>query len=144
VSEPTPSEPKPRRTGSRGLLLLAALVCCGEALALLVLAVIEVLSLSSNRLVVGITTTIFFALYAVGLAAAAAGLARARSWARAPLMLSELIQAGLAWSFHGPGTEVVAVLLAVSAIFVIVVLVLPSTTAALYGERGAGDPTAGV
>ena len=56
-------------------------------------------------------------------------------------MLSELIQLGLAWSFHGPGTELVAALLAVSAIFVIVVLLLPSTTTAMYGDRGAGGPT---
>ena len=119
------------------LLRLAALVCLAEGAALVVLAVIEVVNLDSGRLVVGITTTIFFVLYAAGLVAAAIGLARARSWARAPLMLSELIQVGLAWSFHGPGTDPVAPLLAVSALFVIVVLVLPSTTTALYGDREA-------
>jgi hypothetical protein len=120
---------------------VAALVCLVEAAALAVLAVIEVATLDSERLVAGVTTTVFFALYAVGLAVAALGLARARSWSRAPLMLSELIQIGLAWSFHGPGTNAVAVLLFASAAFVIVVLVLPSTTLALYGLRGADGTT---
>jgi hypothetical protein len=138
VTEPRSGQPSGPRTAS--LLRLAALVCCGEAAAALVLAVIELATLDSDRLVVGITTTIFFVVYAFALVAAAAGLARARSWARSPLMLAELIQLGLAWSFHGPGTEVVAALLAVTAIFVVVVLVLPSTTTALYGERGADDP----
>jgi hypothetical protein len=129
-------------TGLR--LRLAALVCLCEAGALVVLAVIEIANLSSSRLVLDVTTTIFFVLYATGLVVAAVGLARARSWARAPLMLSELIQLGLAWSFHGPGTDVVALLLAVSAIFVIAVLVLPTTTTALYGERGGGGTTSRV
>jgi hypothetical protein len=140
VNAPVPSRSSDATTG-RGLLQLAALICAGEAVALLALAVIEVVSLDSNRLLIGITTTIFFVVYALGLAAAAAGLARARSWARAPLMLAELIQLGLAWSFHGPGTDWVAVVLAVPAVFVIVVLLLPSTTAALYGDPGAGDTT---
>ncbi len=126
--------------GSSRWMRLAALVCACEAVVFLVLAVVELASLDSDRLIAGITTTIFFVVYAVGLLAAAAGLARARSWARSPLMLFELIQLGLAWSIHGPGNDVVAVLLAVSAIFVIVVLLLPTTTAALYGERGTGDP----
>ena len=122
---------------TRHWLRLAALVCLVEAAALVVLAAVEIAHLTSGRLVVGVTTTIFFVAYSLGLAVAARGIARARSWARAPLMLSQLIQLGLAWSFHGPGTDWVAALLAVSALFVIVVLVLPATTAALYGDSGA-------
>ena len=135
--------PTPEPAGDRGITLLrgAALVCLLEGVALAALAIIEVATLDSARLVAGVTTTIFFVLYAVGLTVAAVGLARAQSWSRAPLMLSQLIQLGLAWSFHGPGTEAVAAVLAGSAIFVIVVLVLPSTTTALYGERGAGGTT---
>jgi hypothetical protein len=125
------------------LLRAAALVCLGEAVALAVLAVVEIATLDTSRLVAGITTTVFFVLYGAGLAAASVGLARARSWSRAPLMLSQLIQLGLAWSFHGPGTDAVAALLAVAAGFVIVVLVLPSTTLALYGERSAGGSPGG-
>lgn len=121
------------------LLTSAALVCLLEAAALVALAVVELANLATGRLVVGVTTTIFFLGYALGLAVAAWGLSRARSWARAPLMLAELIQLGLSWSFHGPDTEWIAALLAVSAGFVIVVLLLPSTTVALYGAQGRDD-----
>ncbi|MEJ7629428.1 MAG: hypothetical protein WKF54_07540 [Nocardioidaceae bacterium] len=121
------------------LLTSAALVCLLEAAALVALAVVELANLATGRLVVGVTTTIFFLGYALGLAVAAWGLSRARSWARAPLMLAELIQLGVSWSFHGPDTEWIAALLAVSAGFVIVVLLLPSTTVALYGAQGRDD-----
>ncbi len=132
----TANTPHPSREpdSRRSLLMLAALVCLGEVAALLVLTVVEVANLSSSRLVAGTTTAVFFLLYALGLGAAAVALVAVRGWARAPLMLSQLIQLGLAWSFHGPDTDWVATLLALSAIVVLVVLVLPSTTAALYGR----------
>ncbi len=123
------------------LLRVAALVCLLEAAALVALAVVEVFSLSSARLVVGVTTTIFFLVYAAALAMAARALAGARSWARAPLLLSQLIQLGLAWSFHGSNTDWISVVLAVPALFVTVVLLLPRTTATLYGAGHDDTPT---
>jgi len=120
------------------LLKVAALICLVEAAALLVMAVVEIASLDSNRLAVGLTTTVFFAVYAIGLACCALALARARSWARAPLLLAQLIQLGLAWSFFGSSTALVAVLLAVPAVFVAVVLVLTATAEVLYGPRDPG------
>lgn len=128
--------PAPRIAGVSAprLLSLAALVCLLEAAALVTLAGVELATLATDRLAVGVTTTTFFLVYALGLATAAVGLLRARSWARAPLMLAQLIQFGVAWSFHGPGTDWLAVLLAVAAGFVVVVLLLPATTVALYGD----------
>src|SRR6478752_3541050 len=102
----SPVEPSHRRRWLR----LAALVCLVEATALLALAVVELATLSSSRAAVGVTTTIFFLIYAAGLALAARALAAAHSWARAPLVLTQLIQLGLAWSFLGSGTEWVAAL----------------------------------
>jgi hypothetical protein len=118
------------------LLRLAAVVCLLEALALLVMAIVEIASLDTDRLAVGLTTTLFFVFYAAGLAVCARGLARARSWARAPLLLAQLIQLGLAWSFFGSSTAWVAVLLAVPAVVVAAILVLPATAEVLYGPSG--------
>ena len=120
-------------------LVVAASLIAIEAFVLAALGTLELANLRSMRLTMGLTTSAFFLAAALGLAWCAWSLWRVRRWARGPVVMAQLIQLGLAWSFHGPGTEAVAVLLAVSAIFVIVVLLLPSTTAALYGEGRAGD-----
>lgn len=124
------------------LLRAAAVLCLIEAAALLVMGIVELTSLDRDRLTEGVTTTVFFVLYAAGLAAGATGLARLRSWARAPLLLAQLIQLGLAWNFFGSSTTWLAVLLAIPALFVAVVLVLPATAEVLYGTspRG-GEPS---
>lgn len=120
------------------LLRLAGGICLVEAAALAVMGVVEVASLDTDRLALGLTTTVFLFVYGAALAFAGLGVARARSWTRAPIVLSQLIQLGLAWSFHGSGTTWVAVLLAVPAVVVLVIMLRPGTTAALYGEQSAG------
>jgi hypothetical protein len=129
--------PVPDQTTSL-LLRVAGGICLVEAVALAVMGVVEIVSLDSDRLALGLTTTVFLFLYAAALGFAAFSVARARSWTRAPIVLSQLIQLGLAWSFHGSGTSWVAVLLAVPAVVVLVIMVRPGTTAALYGEQSAG------
>jgi hypothetical protein len=108
-----------------------------ECAALLVMAGVEFASLDSRRLQVGVTTAIFFVVYAAGLGAAGWGIARLHSWARSPLVLTQAIQLGLAWSFVGSGTSWVAAVLAVLAAFVLVAVLMPTTTQALYGPRGS-------
>jgi hypothetical protein len=110
-----------------------------EAAAALAFGIAELAQLDRARLTVGLTTAAFFFVYAVGLAAAARGLARLRGWSRAPVVLAQLIQLGVAWSFYGGSTDWVAVLLAVSAVAVLAVVLAPATTDALYGPRGADD-----
>jgi hypothetical protein len=134
-------------------VMVAAGVLLLEALAVLVYAVLEAAHVDPGRPVVAVTTAIFFALFAVGLAVTARGLARLRSWTRGPVVLAELIQLGVAWSFRGPGTTWVTVALAVPAVVVLVIIFSRSTTAALYGgsvtpanrkqRLGRGDRDAG-
>jgi hypothetical protein len=121
------------------LLRFAALLCLLEALGVVVMAVVEIIAVDSSRLAVGLTTTVFFVVYAAGLAVAARALARIRSWARAPLLLAQLIQLGLAWSFSGSSTAWVTVLLAVPAVVVGVSLILPVTAEVLYGSSDRDD-----
>jgi hypothetical protein len=114
--------------------LVAGLLTGCEVVLLLALAILELLALDSERLVLGLTTASFFVLYGAALAACAVALVRERRWSRGPLVLAQLIQLGVAWSFAQGETVAVAVLLAVAALTVLVVLFLPSTTAALLDD----------
>jgi hypothetical protein len=118
----------------------AACVVVGlEAAAALAFGVAELAQLDRARLTVGLTTAAFFFVYAGGLAAAARGLTRLRAWSRAPVVLAQLIQLGVAWSFYGGSTIWVTVLLAGSALAVLAVVLAPATTDALYGRQDADD-----
>ncbi len=81
----------------------------------------------------------FFLLYAAGLAFCARGLLRLSSWTRGPIVLAQLIELGVAWSFRGGETTWVSVLLAIPAVIVLVVMFAPATTVALYGHRLSDD-----
>ncbi len=122
------------------LLRVAGALCLLEAAALAGMGVVELASLVAGRLVLGVTTAVFLFAYAAGLAAAGLSIARVRSWARAPVVLSQLIALGLAWSFTGGGTTWVAVLLAVPAVVVVVLVVRPASTSALYGSDPGDSP----
>jgi peptidoglycan/LPS O-acetylase OafA/YrhL len=119
---------------STALRLAAALVGL-EALAVVALAVAELFALDSDRLSLGITNAIFFSAYGAALAFAGWGLSRVRRWSRGPIVLAQLIQLGVAYSFRGGSTTWVAIVLAVVAIAVLVVILSPSSTEALYGIR---------
>jgi len=125
-----PPEPGPALRVAAGLVGL-------EALGLLGLAVSELVNIDADRPSVGITTAVFFVLYAVGLGACVRGLLLARSWSRGPVVLAQLIELGVAWSFRGGSTTWVAILLAVPAVVVLAVVFSPSTTQALFGERAS-------
>jgi hypothetical protein len=100
-----------------------------EAAALLALAAVEMSSLDYDRLALGFTTTAFFVLYAVALGACAYGLWRCKRWSRSPVVLTELIALGVA--FSGDSTVWVTVVLAGLAIATLVCIFLPASTAAL-------------
>jgi peptidoglycan/LPS O-acetylase OafA/YrhL len=124
------SDPATRRR-----VRVAAAICVLEAVASLGMAVAELVSIDPGRASVGITTAVFFLLYGLGLGFAARGLDRLSSWSRGPVVLAQLIQLGVAWSFRGGSTTWVALLLAVPAVIVVFIVFSPTTTKALYGER---------
>ncbi len=126
-------------TGPSTAIKAAALLVALEAAGLVALAIAELISVDSDRPSVAITTAVFFLLYAAGIAACARGLIKLSSWSRGPVVLAQLIELGVAWSFRGGGTTWVAVLLAVPAVVVLVVIFSPSTTQALYGRRISDD-----
>jgi hypothetical protein len=102
-----------------------------EVLALVLQGLYEVGVVTSQRATMGVTTALFFVVYGAGLGVIALQLLRLRSWARAPVVLAQLIQLLVAWSFRGGGTTLVATLLAVVALLVLVGVFHPASTAAL-------------
>ncbi len=112
-------------------LKVAASLTAVEAVLLLIYAVAELFSLSPGKEAVTLTTTVFFALYGGALLICAWGLVGGRSWARSPAILAQLIQLGLAWSFRGGDTTVVAVVLALVALIVVAGVLHPASIAHL-------------
>lgn len=112
---------------------VGALIVATEAIGLLVFAVVDLMHISSDRLALGITNAVFFAVYAAGLALCAVGFATLRSWCRGPIVLAQVIQLGVAWSFASRATAWLSAALAVPAAIVLVAALAPSTTQALYG-----------
>ena len=123
----------PRSDQSAPLTVAASLVAVEGAVVVL-LAVAELASLSAVRLTMGLTTAVFFVVYGAGLLLCGLMLHRRVSWARSPAVLAQLIQLGLAWSFRGDPTTLVAVGLAVVAVVVLAGIFHPASLEALSEE----------
>jgi hypothetical protein len=114
---------------------VAASLTAVEAFVLAGLGLLELASLRSVRLTMGITTTLFFLAAAVGLGWCAWSLWKVRRWARGPVVMAQLIQLGLAWNLWAGSTKPLAIGLAVVAVVVVLGLVHPASTEVL--ERDA-------
>ncbi len=117
-------------------LLVAAAITALEGVALLVYGVLELVNLAGGRVAMGLTTAGFFGLYGAGLLVLAWTLARGRSWARAPIVGSQLIFLGTAWSFRGGETTWVFVVVSVLALTTVIGLLLPESREALAVDEG--------
>jgi hypothetical protein len=126
--------------GNPAPLVVAASLCAVEGGLLVAYAVLELFSLDSDRLAVGLTTAIFFGVYGVGLALCALAITRRHAWARSPLVLAQLIQLGLAWSFLGGGTTALGVAIGVVAIIVLIGLLHPASIDALADQSEEQPP----
>jgi hypothetical protein len=101
---------------------------------MVLLAVLELASVSAGRLTMGVSTSIFFLGYGVALLLCAWAVHRLVSWARSPIVLAQLIQLGVAWSFRGGDTTVLALGLAVVAVVVLAGVLHPASLDALSDE----------
>ena len=125
----------PTRPANPAPLTVAASLVVIQGGLLLVFAVLELASLSSDRISLGVSTAIFFVIYGVVLLLCAWALTRQQGWARGPVLLTQLIQLGLAWNLRD--TVLVALLLLVAALIVLAGMLHPASIAAL-----SDDPTA--
>ena len=129
-----PPLPGPNDQRAPAPLVVAASLAGLEALLLVLFGIAELRSLSVSKATMGITTSMFFAVYGLGLGYCAFQLRRLESWARAPIVLAQLIQLGVAWSFRGGDTTFVAVALAVVALLTLVAVFHPASLRALADE----------
>lgn len=100
----------------------------------MMLGVAEMASVRGPRMTMGVTTALFFAVYGVGLAYCAWQVWRLESWARAPIVLAQLIQLGVAWSFRGGAGTLATVGLGVVAAVVLAGVFHPDSIRALADE----------
>ena len=127
MTDPAVAAPTPLKVAGALVLL--------ESLALIALSVAELFSLTSARATMGVSTSLFFVVYAVAIALCAWRLTLLDSWARSPVVLAQLIQLGVAWSFRGGETTWVALLLAIVAVAALGGIFHPESMQALSPEE---------
>ena len=128
---PLPGPAAPGRGRSPAPLTAAAALVALEALVLVLFGLAELRWLSTTRLAMGATTSLFFVAYGAGLGWCAWQLLRLRSWTRAPVVLAQLIQILVAWGFRGGSTTAVAVALIVVAVVVLLGVFHPASIRAM-------------
>lgn len=112
-------------------LAVAAGVAALEGLALLVYGIIQIPAITTARIVMGATDAGFFLLYGGFLLFAAFKLSRGHSWAWAPIMLAQLLQITVGYTWGDPG---VAAVLVVPGVIAAAALLMPASIRALRGN----------
>ena len=125
------------RHGAPPPLVTAAGLTFVEGLLTAMYGVGEAVHITSERLVMGVTTAVFFVAYGAALVVCAWAVNSLRTWARGPVLLTQLIWLGLAWNFRDGDTLPLAIGLAIPAVMVLVGMLLPSSVDAL--EHGPHD-----
>ena len=115
--------------------MVAASLVAVEGGLLIMLGVLEMGNLSAERLTMGVTTAVFFAVYGAALVFFAWQVTRGQAWARGPIVLAQLIQLGVAWSFRGGTTTWVTICLAIVAAVVLAGILHPASLARLDEEH---------
>lgn len=118
-------------------LTVAASVVAVQGVVLVILAVLELDSVTEDRRSMGLSTAGFFAAYGIVLLAAGWALARRHAWSRGPVLITQLIGLGLAWSLREH--VAVAVVIAVCAAIVLAGMLHPATIDALDGTGPSGQ-----
>lgn len=120
--------------------MAAAVLAVLEALVALGFGVAEIFQIRPFRAVVGLGVAFFMIAFAVLLGVAARGLLRLRRWARAPVVVVQLIMLPVGWSFRGGTTNGVFVAMVVVALLTLVLVLHPRSTRALVVEDETAAP----
>ena len=135
----TTSASGPEHSGQRPAapppLTVAVSVAALEAVLLVLQGVALLPALHGERLAMGATSVAFFVVYGGFLGYCAWQVYRLHSWARAPLVLAQLIQILVGASFWGGPTTVVAVLAVALGLLALAGIFHPASLAALESDR---------
>src|SRR4029079_90815 len=101
-------------------------------------AVVLAADIHSDRVAMGVTSAMFFGLLAGALITCAWYVVQGRTWARSPIVVTQVLALGLAWNFLGGGTTWISVVLAVVAAVVLVGLLHPASIEALSDRHDPG------
>jgi hypothetical protein len=112
-------------------LVVAGALAAVEGFLLLAYGVLEAANLHADRVAMGVTTAVFFAVLGLVLVACGWLVVRGRAWARSPIVVAQVLFLGLAWNFIGGATTWVSVVIAVVAGVVLVGLLHPASIDAL-------------
>ena len=104
-------------------LVVAASLAALEGLLVLAYAVVLAADIHTDRVAMGVTSSLFV------------GLVQGRTWARSPIVVTQVLALGLAWNFLGGSTTWISVVLAVVAVVVLVGLLHPASVEALSGRQ---------
>lgn len=143
---PADEPPTTRLTPAARISLgVAGLVVTVEALALLALVVADLAGLDAARIAIGVGVAVFLGAYGLGQLLAVILLLRGRSGARGPLVMTQLIQLGLAWNLRGADTGDLEVpnlgaVLAGAAFVALVGLLSPPVNRAFAYADGMAEP----
>lgn len=124
----------PRHRQARLFVAIAAIVVAIEAAVYVVLAVLAVADISVDAVGTGIGIALFLALYGLVQLFAAWKLLSWHTWARGPLLFTQLVQLGLAWGLRDSKEQWLAILMAVSAAVALGCLLAPAVTRALLDD----------
>jgi hypothetical protein len=123
--------PAPTRFDAPAPLVVAASLAAVEGLVIGVYGLLELFNVSPGRVTMGVTTAVFFGAYGALLVFCGWQLTRRAAWARGPVLLAQLIQLGLAWSFRDGDTLPVAIGLALVSVVALAGLFHPASMRAL-------------
>jgi hypothetical protein len=115
-------------------LIVAISLVVVEAFVLVLYGLSLVPSLNGERLTMGATAVGFLTLYGVFLGYCGWRLWRLHSWARAPVVMAQLLQVPVGLSFWGGSTSVVTVVVLVFSAVVLAGVFHPRSLAALEGD----------
>ncbi|GGF41144.1 hypothetical protein GCM10011519_13630 [Marmoricola endophyticus] len=122
---------------SPAVLRAAAAIAVVQGAVTAVLGVVEAFAVDGDRVVVGVTTAVFFAAYGLLLVVSGVALWRPRTWARGPVLAAQLVWLGVAYSLHSGSATWLAVVLAVSAVLCLAALLHPASIRAIEENRPA-------